>query len=55
MLGGDLLDFRLQRCRDLARRLVGDNRDAFVWPNSKANLDRVVRARHKVSVDCADG
>ena len=55
MPGADFFDFRLQCCRDLARRLVGDDRDAFVWPNSKANLDRVVRARHKVSVDFVDG
>ena len=54
MLGADLLDFRLQCCRDLASRLVGDDRDTFLWPNPKANLDRVVRARQEVSVDCVD-
>ena len=46
-----LLDLGLQCCRDLHRRLVGNNCDPFLWLEPQADANRVARARRELGID----
>ena len=51
VIGADALDFRLQRCRDVAGERVRDNGDPLLRLQSKTHLDRVAGARDQFRVN----
>src|SRR6266568_513156 len=50
----NLLDFRLQRCRDGAGCFVGNDGNPLLWPEAQADADGVTRAWNQFSIDGVD-